>query len=155
MTTLKKYSGLIGSILICGAAGAVGAFFKPGPWYEIIAKPSYTPPAVIFPIVWPILYLCMAVAAWMIWKEWGFDGGRLPLKWFGVQLALNAAWSWIFFGRHAIGTALADIILLWIAILFTLLLFWTKNKWAGGLMAPYLLWISFAIILNFSIWHLN
>ena len=155
MSALKKYSSLLGFILVSALAGAVGVIFKPGAWYAVINKPSFTPPNWIFPVVWPILYLMMAVAAWIIWTKRGFDRGRLPLKWFAVQLALNAAWSWIFFGRHALGTALAEIMLLWIAIVFTLLLFWKINRWAGGLMAPYLLWISFALVLNFSIWHLN
>ncbi|MBN2732233.1 MAG: tryptophan-rich sensory protein [Balneolaceae bacterium] len=155
MTTFKKFAGLAGWILVCALAGAIGAYFEPGIWYQEITKPFFTPPNWIFAVVWPILYLCMGIAAWLVWKELGFDKGRQPLKWFGVQLGLNAAWSWLFFGRHAIGTALGEIILLWVAILFTLLLFWQKNKIAGALLIPYLLWISFAVALNFSIWQLN
>ena len=155
MTVFKKYGGLLAWIAITAVAGAFGAWFEPGTWYQTIAKPSFTPPNWIFPVVWPILYLCMAIAAWLIWKDYGFDRGRSALKWFGLQLALNAVWSWLFFGRHDIGIALGEISLLWVAILFTLFLFWNKNKWAGWLMVPYLGWVSFAVALNYSIWQLN
>jgi tryptophan-rich sensory protein len=97
----------------------------------------------------------MGVAAWLIWKDYGLCESRRALKWFGLQLVLNAGWSWLFFGRHSIATALGEILLLWVAIIFTVLLFWNKNKWAGGLMIPYLIWVSFAAALNFSIWQLN
>lgn len=155
MTSLKKYSGLGAWILICALAGAISAMFEPGTWYQTIAKPSFTPPNWVFPVVWPILYVCMAVAAWLVWKDYGLDKGYRALKWFGLQLVLNAAWSWLFFGRNAIGTALGEIMLLWIAILFTLVLFWQKNSVAGWLMAPYLVWVSYALALNFAIWQLN
>lgn len=155
MNALKKYAGLLGWIAVVAVAGTFASYFDPGSWYQGIAKPSFTPPSWIFPVVWPILYLLMAIAAWLIWKDFGFTEGRRPLKWFGVQLALNAAWSWLFFGRHGIASALAEIALLWIAILFTLLLFWKKNRWAGLLMLPYLLWTTYALALNYAIWQLN
>lgn len=155
MTSTKKYAGLLGWIALTALAGVIGAYFELGVWYQEIAKPSFTPPNWVFPVVWPILYLCMAVAAWLIWKDYGFDNGRRSLKWFGLQLVLNATWSWLFFGRHSIGTALGEIMLLWIAILFTLFLFFQKSKAAGWLMVPYLLWVSYALVLNFSIWQLN
>jgi tryptophan-rich sensory protein len=155
MNNLKKYTGLIGWIFLCALAGVIGAYFEPGSWYQTIAKPSFTPPNWLFPVVWPILYVCMGVAAWLIWKDYGFSESRRALKWFGLQLVLNAGWSWLFFDRHSIATALGEILLLWVAIIFTVLLFWNKNKWAGGLMIPYLIWVSFAAALNFSIWQLN
>lgn len=152
---MKKYAGLGGWIGLCFLAGAFGSMFEPGMWYDMLNKPSWTPPNWIFPIVWPILYLMMGVAAWLIWKDYGFKEGREELKWFGIQLGLNAAWSWIFFGKHLIGTALGEILLLWIAILFTLMLFHKKNKIAGWLLVPYLLWISFASALNYAIFQMN
>lgn len=155
MNTLSKYSGLAGWILVCFAAAAIGAIFEPGLWYEALNKPSWTPPNWVFPIVWPILYTMMGISAWIVWKKYGFNRARQALIWFGFQLVLNAAWSWLFFGEHLIGTALAEILLLWIAILFTMMLFWEKSKAAGWLMLPYLLWVSYASALNFSLFQLN
>jgi len=155
MNRVKKYSGLAGWIAACFIAAAIGAFFEPGQWYEILEKPSWTPPNWMFPVVWPILYTLMAVSAWLVWTEFGFQKARQALMWFGFQLALNAAWSWLFFGEHLIGTALAEILLLWIAILFTMMLFWKKNNLAGWLMMPYFLWVGYASALNFAIFQLN
>lgn len=155
MTNTKKFAGFLGWLLLCFLAGAIGAYFEPGMWYELLSKPAWTPPNWVFPVVWPILYVCMAVAAWMIWKESGFADAQYELRWFLVQLGLNAAWSWLFFGQNNIGIALAEIIMLWVAICFTMMLFWKKKAAAGYLMVPYLLWVSYAVALNYSIWQLN
>jgi len=155
MTRLQKYSGLAGWITVCFLAASFGAYFEPGLWYESLNKPSWTPPNWVFPVVWPILYLMMAIAAWMVWTRYSFKQAQQELRWFGVQLLLNAAWSWIFFGEQLIGTALGEILLLWIAILFTLLLFWKKYKPAGWLLLPYLLWVSYASALNYALFQLN
>lgn len=155
MKSSKVYTGLAGWLLVSFAAGAVGAIFEPGLWYETLNKPTWTPPNWIFPVVWPILYALMGISAWLVWKKSGFTEVRDALTLFLVQLALNAAWSWLFFGLHQIGTALAEIILLWILILFTLLAFQTHSRWAAWLLAPYLLWVGYATALNFSIWNLN
>ena len=155
MKASKKYSGLVGWIVICFIAAGIGAYFEPGVWYESLNKPGWTPPNWVFPVVWPVLYIMMAVAAWLIWKEYGFQLAREELRWFTIQFTLNAAWSWIFFGEHLIGTALGEILLLWIAILFTTMLFWKKNSFAGLLLLPYLLWISYASALNYAIFQMN
>lgn len=155
MSSLRNFGGLAGWLGAVGIAAAFGAWFEPGVWYETLNKPGWTPPNWVFPLVWPILYVLMAIAAWLIWKEYGFKEGREPLRWFGIQLFLNALWSWIFFGEHLIGTALGEILMLWIAILFTSLLFWKKNRFAGLLMMPYLLWVSYATALNYAIFQLN
>lgn len=155
MNSTKTYSGLLGWIVVCFAAAIIGAWFEPGSWYEMLNKPSWTPPNWIFPIVWPILYVMMGISAWLIWKQGGFEKQRQELKWFIIQLVLNAAWSWLFFGEHLIGTALGEILLLWVAILFTLMLFWNKSRAAGWLLLPYLLWVSYASALNFAIFQLN
>lgn len=155
MNSIKKYAGLAGWITVCFAAAAIGAYFDPGSWYESLNKPDWTPPNRLFPIVWSFLYVMMAVSAWLIWKEYGFEQARNELRWFGIQLILNATWSWIFFGEHLISTALGEIFLLWIAILFTMILFWQKNKIAGWLLLPYLLWVSYATALNFAIFQMN
>ena len=97
----------------------------------------------------------MAVAAWLVWREHGVSGAALPLVIFVVQLALNAAWSWIFFGRHQIGLAATEIMILWAAILGVIVGFWRLEPVSGALLIPYLLWVSFAAALNFAIWRLN
>ncbi|MDX1638486.1 MAG: TspO/MBR family protein [Balneolaceae bacterium] len=155
MRKQTKYLGLAGWILVCFLAGVVGALVEPGAWYEALNKPTWTPPNWIFPVVWPILYLLMGIAAWLVWKEYGFHGARDGLTLFLVQLGLNALWSWLFFGLHQISTALADIILLWILILFTTLAFNASDRRAAWLMVPYLLWVGYATALNYAIWSMN
>jgi len=97
----------------------------------------------------------MAIAAWMVWKEQRTGRARLALGLFGFQLALNLTWSWLFFGLEEIGLALTDIVVLWVAILATIVAFWRENRIAGGLLIPYLVWVTFAAALNFEIWRLN
>ncbi|MGD8749188.1 MAG: tryptophan-rich sensory protein [Balneolaceae bacterium] len=155
MENVKKVSGLIGWIFLCSLAGIFGAQFEPGGWYQMLAKPSWTPPNWVFPVVWPILYVLMGISAWLVWKMKNTSLLQTEFTWFFVQLALNALWSWVFFGMQLIGTGLAEILLLWISILFTTLLFWKKNRIAGLLLIPYLLWVGYASALNFAIWHLN
>ena len=97
----------------------------------------------------------MAAAAWLVWQRYGFGLALFPLTLYVVQLLLNAAWTWTFFGLHRPGTALADIIFLWILILATLTLFWQFMLLAGALLIPYLAWVSFATYLNLTIWQMN
>lgn len=155
MKKSKKIIGLIAWIALCSLAGIFGAQFDPGNWYVILSKPAWTPPNWIFPVVWPILYLMMGTAAWLLWKQEKISTYQTEFTWFFLQLALNAIWSWLFFGLHLIATGLAEILLLWIAILFTTMLFWKRNRLAGLLLTPYLLWVSYASALNFAIWQLN
>lgn len=155
MKKSKQITGLFIWIIICSLPGIFGAQFEPGTWYELLQKPTWTPPNWVFPIVWPILYAMMGTAAWLVWRMDTVSLSDYEFKWFFVQLGLNAIWSWLFFGMHYISTGLAEILLLWIAIAFTLLLFWKKNWIAGLLLVPYLLWISYASALNFAIWQLN
>jgi tryptophan-rich sensory protein len=155
MTKSKKIIGLIGWIVICSLAGIFGAQFEPGTWYESLQKPSWTPPNWVFPVIWPILYIMMGISAWLMWKMKEVSIRSTEFTWFFVQLILNALWSWVFFGMHLISTGLAEVFLLWISLVFTILLFWNKNRTAGLLLIPYLLWISYASALNFAIWQLN
>ena len=136
------------------AAGS-GARFMPGEWYSALAKPSWNPPAWVFAPVWTFLYICMAVAAWLVWRRKGLLEGAVPLSLWAVQLGLNSVWTWFFFGMHNPGLAFADILLLWLAILSTLILFWRVTRAAGALFLPYILWVSFAAILNFALWRMN
>jgi len=155
MNSRRDYIGLIFWLLLCFSAGAFGGYFEPAVWYEQLSKPNWTPADWIFPVVWPILYLFMGISVWLIWKEFGFKSAKMDLRWFLIQLVLNALWPWLFFGRHDISTALAEISLLWIAIFFTTVLFWQKNTLAAYLLLPYLLWIGYAFALNFAIWKMN
>ena len=145
-------------IAIClGIAGA-GAFFTAGSvnqWYPLLHKPAWTPPSWLFGPVWTILYLMMSVAAWLIWRSRGWDEARGALGLFLFQLALNAAWSPLFFGFKSSLAGLLDIVPLWAAILLTLLSFWKISTFAGVLLLPYWLWVTFATALNFAIWKMN
>jgi tryptophan-rich sensory protein len=144
---------LCGFLFVTFCAPALSAFIgMPGPWYAALNKPSWNPPPWLFGPAWTLLYTLMAIAAWMVWKRVGF---AKPLKLYFVQLALNAAWTPIFFGANAMGWALAEIVALWIAILMTLRAFWAVSRPAGMLLVPYLAWVSFASVLNFTLWRLN
>jgi translocator protein len=142
-------------LLLCfSAAGVGGLVTTPNipNWYANLAKPSWTPPGWIFGPVWSVLYLSMAVAAWLVWRR---GDSAVPMTLFGIQLVFNAAWSWLFFGLHSPGAALVDIVLLWMAIVGTTIVFWRRSRLAGMLFVPYLAWVSFAAMLNFAIWWLN
>jgi len=152
LSTADAAIGLVGWLVLCFGAAAVGARFKPGAWYAALRKPSWTPPGWLFAPVWTLLYAMMAVAAWLVWRQTGFSG---EVGLFGVQLALNAAWSWLFFGLHRPAIAFADILAMWVAILATLVAFWAVRPLAGWLLVPYLAWVSFASALNGAVWRLN
>jgi len=151
-TTWRKGLALAGFIIITFCAPLAGMFSLPGAWYAALNKPAWNPPAWVFGPAWTLLYTLMAIAAWLVWKH---DGWRRPLKLYFVQLLLNAAWTPIFFGAHQLGWALVEIVLLWIAILLTLLAFHGVSRKAAWLMVPYLGWVTFATFLNFTLWRLN
>jgi translocator protein len=138
-----------------GAVGGLATSSSVDSWYLSIQKPSWTPPGWLFAPVWTTLYIAMGVAAALIWDRTGWSHGRRPLIAYGVQLALNVAWSFLFFGARSPGWALVEIVVLWAAILTTLLLFWRVRRLAGALFIPYLAWVSFATALNAAIWWLN
>jgi tryptophan-rich sensory protein len=150
--------GLVVFLVVCFAAAGIGGAVttpKIGTWYATLVKPSWNPPNWIFGPVWSALYCCMAVAGWLVWREQGFVGAKLPLGLFAVQLALNVLWSCIFFGLETPGFAFVEVLLLWAAIAATMVTFWQRSMIAGLLFVPYLAWVSFASILNFAIWRLN
>ncbi|MDO9707562.1 TspO/MBR family protein [Paracraurococcus lichenis] len=147
--------GLIGFLACCYLAASTGAFFRPGPWYEGLAKPAWNPPNWLFPIAWAVLYTMMAVAVWLVWREAGFAGAGLALGLWFLQLALNAAWSWLFFGLKRMDLALAELCALWLAILATIVTFAAVSPLAAWLLAPYLAWVSFAGVLNAKLLQLN
>ncbi len=157
---------LIASILICEFAGIIGTIYTIpaiNSWYVTLMKPGFNPPAWIFGPVWTILYLLMGIALWLIWEKKGVEpeAKQWAIVIFIIQLLFNAKWSIIFFGMHSVSLALIDIILLWISILITIILFSKISKGAAWLLVPYILWVSFAgvlsfaIYLNYSIWALN
>jgi benzodiazapine receptor len=150
--------GLVVSIAICFAAAGLGAAVTTPQirgWYTTINKPSWNPPDWIFGPVWSTLYLMMAVSAWLVWRRRGLRAVRGPITMFAVQLVLNSLWSVLFFGMQWPGLAAIEIVILWSAILATAIGFWRQSKVAGGLLIPYLLWVSFATVLNVTIWELN
>jgi tryptophan-rich sensory protein len=124
-------------------------------WYVTLVKPSWTPPGSVFGAVWSTIYLLMGIAAWTVWRRRGFAGASFPLTLFVVQLALNAGWSVVFFGLRLPGLAFVEMIVLWLLILATTIVFWRIAPIAGILFVPCLLWVVFAAALNFSIWRLN
>lgn len=124
-------------------------------WYPRLRKPSWNPPAWLFAPVWTLLYLSMAVAAWLVWRRDGFSGAPWALGLFVFQLTLNTIWSFIFFALRRPGLAAIEIVLLWAAIVATLAAFSSVDRTAAILLAPYLAWVSFAAVLNFTIWRLN
>ena len=157
-TPARRPLGLIVSIFICFAAAGLGGLVtypKIPNWYAQLAKPVWTPPDWLFGPVWSMLYLMMAIAAWLVWRPMGFAGAKLPLALFAIQLALNSLWSVLFFGFQRPGVAANEIVLLWAAILATLIAFWGCSRWAGLLLVPYLTWVSFAVALNWAIWRMN
>jgi tryptophan-rich sensory protein len=154
----KQWLGLAALVVVCLGAGGLGSVFTRasiGTWYPTIEKPSWNPPGWVFGPVWTALYVMMAVAAWLVWRPKGVAGARVPLGLFAVQLALNAAWSPVFFGLRSPGAAFGVIVALWIAIVATVVSFLRANAAAGWLLVPYLGWVSFASVLNFTIWRLN
>jgi tryptophan-rich sensory protein len=158
MTQRTRGIGLIVFMVVCLGAGGLGAIATTPEiegWYKTIAKPSWNPPDYVFGPVWTTLYIMMAIAAWLIWKPTGFKATAMPLTLFAVQLVLNVAWSWIFFGMHQPGWAFTEIVILWLAIVATTVAFFRCSKIAGWLMMPYLAWVSFASVLNFAIWRMN
>jgi tryptophan-rich sensory protein len=158
MSSVLRWIGLIVFLAICLGAGGLGAIATTpeiDSWYQTLAKPSWNPPNWLFGPVWTTLYLMMAISGWLVWKPAGTLAARLPLVLFTVQLLLNIAWSWIFFGCHAPGWAFMEIVILWTAIVATIVAFFQRSKWAAALLVPYLMWVSFAMVLNFAIWQLN
>ena len=157
-TTARSIVALAVFLALSFAASAIGGLFTypaiPG-WYQSLEKPSWTPPDAVFGPVWTVLYILMAVAAWLVWKRSGWTAQRAPLTLWGVQLVLNSLWSIFFFGMRNPALGLMEIIVLWLAILATLIAFWKVSPLAGGLMLPYLAWVTYASALNYSIFRLN
>ena len=145
-------------IVVCFAVGGVSGSWTANEiptWYQTLTRPSFAPPNWVFAPVWSTLYLLMAVAAWKVSTSATGAVRGAALGTFAVQLALNFAWSLIFFRLHALGWARAEVLLMWAAIGATILLFSRASRTAAWLMAPYWAWVSFASVLNWGYWRLN
>jgi tryptophan-rich sensory protein len=147
--------GLIGWLTLCFTATATGIFVSTEDWYAELSKPSWNPPAWIFGPVWTVLYIMMAVAAWLVWREGGWPQQWRALSLFVLQWLLNAIWTPLFFGLHLPGVAFVEMIALWVALVATIIAFWRVRVVAAILLIPYWMWVSFAAFLNFTIWRLN
>lgn len=142
-------------LLLVAGAGFAGAQFTPGPWYQSLRRPPLAPPNWVFGPVWSLLYLTIALAAFLVWRSPERAGVRLGLGLWGTQLALNALWSYLFFGLERPGIALIEIILLLAVIVATTVVFLSVRRTAGLLFIPYIAWVSFATYLNAGFWWLN
>jgi tryptophan-rich sensory protein len=157
--SLRLITALAAFTALTFSAAGVGSAFTARSvrtWYPTLRKPPGNPSASYFGPVWTTLYLFMAFAAWNVWRVgYGWEGATSAIILFLVQLALNAAWSAIFFGWRSPGWALVEIVFLWFAILATVLTFWKISPLSGKLLLPYLAWVSYAAYLNAGIWRLN
>ena len=150
--------GLVVAVVGTETVGALSAVVSGGDFerfFRELKKPVGTPPPAVFGPAWTVLYLLMGIAAWLVWREGLTREAALALGLFAAQLALNFAWSLIFFGQHRIGAALFEIAALWFLILATSAAFWRVAPAAGALLLPYLGWVGFAAYLNAGIWRLN
>ena len=149
--------GLVGWLVATFAAGSVGAIAsaQAATFYGQLSQPIWAPPAWLFGPVWSVLYICMAVAAWLIWRERGFKGAPLALCIFVIQLVANALWTWLFFVLHRGALSMAETVVLWLLIAATIVSFWPVQRLAALLLVPYLVWVSFASALTLSLWRLN
>lgn len=157
VSTRQQIVGLGGWLVVCFIAAGIGAAASIGAaeFYQGLVRPAWAPPAAVFGPVWTALYAMMAVSAWLVWRVGGFGGARVALGLFLVQLAVNALWSWLFFGWHLGALALADVLLLWVLIGATVVAFCKVRPAAAWLLVPYWVWVTFAAALNFIVWDLN
>ena len=155
MMDSRSAVGLLVFVGLCFAAALSGAFFRPGTWYETLAKPWWRPPNWVFAPAWSVLYLTIALSGWLVWRRAGLYAAALPLAVYLFQLVLNAGWSGIFFGLRRPDYAFAELVLLWLSIIATIAVFYPVDKVAAWLLTPYLCWVSFAGILNLTIWRMN
>ena len=139
---MSKLAALLVFLAITVAAASIGALFMPGVWYAGLAKPAWTPPNSVFPIVWPILYVLIAISGWLVWLAAGWS-------------ATSRSWSWWMFGQHHIFAALVTIVGIWLAITAYVVAAQRWSRAAALLFLPYWAWVTFAAALNFAVWRLN
>jgi len=152
---LNHYRSLIVFLALIMLVAASGAVFEPGNWYAALDKPAGTPPNLVFPIVWTLLYLLIAIAGWLAWTSPNHPIKSQAFGCYSVQLLLNATWSWVFFGQHWTVAGLINIVLLLVAIGLNIRLFKPLSGLAAGLLIPYFIWVAYAAYLNAAIAWLN
>ncbi len=152
---LIKLITAVGLTVVLGAVGGLVTSAEIPTWYAGLTKPSFNPPNWLFGPVWTTLYILMGISCFLIWKQPASSGRNRALVLFIIQFALNFCWSFIFFGMHETGWALAEMIVLWVMILLTIFSFAQYSKIAAWLLVPYISWVSFAMLLNGAIWRLN
>lgn len=157
LSTSRQVLGLFGWLALTFAAAAAGAVASSdaGAFYRQLALPAWAPPAALFAPVWTVLYLLMAVAAWLVWRRHGFGGARAALALFVAQLAANGLWTWLFFVWRQGALAFAEIVLLWLLLLATVIAFRRLHAPAAALLLPYLAWVTFAGALTLVTWRMN
>jgi tryptophan-rich sensory protein len=154
----RNLLGLAAFVVVCLAISALGGWATAksvATWYATLNKPAFNPPNWVFAPVWTTLYPMIAVAGWRVWRARGFAGARSEMSVYALQLALNLAWSLVFFGARAVGAALVEIVALLAAIVVNVRLFRRIDRVAGVLLLPYAAWVSFATVLNAALWQMN
>jgi tryptophan-rich sensory protein len=156
-TFQQQILGLVGWLVITFAAAGLGGFASASAptFYAALVRPAWAPPAWLFGPVWSVLYLLMGIAAWLVWRQAGWARAKFALCLYLLQLALNALWTWLFFVWHLGAMASFEIVLLWLLIAATMYQFSRIHKLSAWLLAPYLVWVSFATALSFAMWQLN
>ena len=149
--------GLAGWLFVVGIAATLGAWasIDAATFYGALDRPSWAPPAALFGPVWTALYVAMAIAAWLVWSARGWSGATFALAIFCAQLVANALWSWLFFAWRAGAPSVADIVVLWVLVVVTVIAFFRVRTAAGVLMVPYLAWVTFAAFLDVAVWQRN
>ena len=157
MNRRTQLAGLLVWLLITAVAAALGslASLDAAAYYQSLMRPDWSPPASVFGPVWTTLFVLMAIAAWLVWRERARVRVQPALTLYVAQLGVNALWSWLFFVWHRGLAAFADIVLLWILLVATLVAFWRVRRVAAALLLPYWLWVTFAALLNLRVWQLN
>jgi len=156
-SALNQSLGLAGWLMASFITGGIGglASVNAGGFYEQLIQPSWAPPAWLFGPVWSVLFILMAVSAWLVWRRHGLRSAGAALKLYGAQLVANALWTWLFFAWKQGALALAEVAVLWLLVAATIWAFWRLQRVAALLLVPYLCWVSFAAALNLALWRLN
>src|SRR5690606_27866985 len=153
----RRIIGFFAWLAATGITAALGSIanMRSREAYAQLVQPEWAPPGEVFGPVWTVLYLLMAIAAWLVWRIGGFAHARTALTLFLVQLVFNGLWSWLFFAWQMGAAAFVDILVMWVLVAATIVAFWRHSRLAAALLLPYLAWISFAAALNLRVWQLN
>lgn len=154
MKTKIMFLYALGVCWIAAGIGSIATLSQIPTWYTTLIKPMWNPPNWLFGPAWTVLYTLMAISLYLLWTHKNKDKAK-AINFFYIQLALNVLWSWIFFGWHRLDYALVEIVILWIAILATIISTYKVSRIGGWLLIPYIMWVTFAGYLNYTIWMLN